>query len=159
MGPSSWYSHFRPTNCQLKPGQSLEAYFLWFGRFVTQFWRFTWCELVSPLINYDNTSEAFLCIRLKAPVVSYVARNMVQAIRDVAGDSPVVITGDFNARMHLDVKRRQCWEIICRKSEIDLLWSWMVSAHSLRWERLGDVRFVVSWCEIDGTFAVIWVHG
>jgi hypothetical protein len=26
-------------------------------------------------------------------------RNMVRAIRDVAGDSPVLITGDFNARM------------------------------------------------------------
>ena len=35
-----------------------------------------------------------------------------------------------------------------RKSEIDLLWAWMVSAHCLpNWERLGNVRFVVSWCE------------
>ena len=69
--------------------------------------------MISPLINHDDILEAFICISLKPPVMlSNVARNMVQAIRDVAGDSPVVITGDFNARMHLDrVTRCECWEI------------------------------------------------
>ena len=31
---------------------------------------------------------------------------MVRAIREVAGDAPVVVTGDFNARMSSGVKRR-----------------------------------------------------
>eukprot|EP00435_Cladocopium_sp_Y103_P038544 s138_g10.t1 len=83
-----------------KGSRDLEATGKWGPRYVTwvkltdqstgkSFWHFNthWC------VHSDSKNTCNEDVRYRG------ARNMVRAIRDVAGDSPVVITGDFNARM------------------------------------------------------------
>ncbi|CAL1143941.1 unnamed protein product [Cladocopium goreaui] len=88
---------FRASN---KGSRDLEATGKWGPRYVTwvkltdesgkSFWHFNthWC------VHSEGKRVCNEDVRYRG------ARNMVRAIRDVAGDSPVLITGDFNARMN-----------------------------------------------------------
>eukprot|EP00434_Breviolum_minutum_P041993 symbB.v1.2.037363.t1/scaffold5497.1/size26436/3 len=88
---------FRASNAG---SRDLEATGKWGPRYVTWvkltdastgkfFWHFNthWC------VHSEGNRVCNEDVRYRG------AKNMVRAIRDVAGDSPVVITGDFNARL------------------------------------------------------------